>query len=119
LLEITFSELASTHLKTQRYWTLAVQAALTAQQVEDRIGPRLKRIPKMLNIKISSRKRLGITAIEQQIRANGMHQSSQSTTHTHKAHHNQTTLISSIKKHPHLSTALNALKSNKHLCKPD
>ncbi len=35
-LEINFTELTSSHIKTQTYWTLAVQAALMAKQLEDK-----------------------------------------------------------------------------------
>jgi hypothetical protein len=34
LLEVNFTELTSYHLETQRYWTLAVNAALTAKQLD-------------------------------------------------------------------------------------
>jgi hypothetical protein len=34
LLEINFSELLSYHLETQKYWTLAVDAALKAKALE-------------------------------------------------------------------------------------
>ncbi len=68
LLEIIFIELTSSHIETQAYWTLAIQAALMAKQLEDKQGTRLKWIHKRLNTKIHSRKKLGITAIEQQIR---------------------------------------------------
>jgi hypothetical protein len=36
LLKVNFTELASSHPKTQRYWTLAVNAVLTAKQLENR-----------------------------------------------------------------------------------
>jgi hypothetical protein len=85
LLEINFTELMSSHIKMQAYWTLAVQAALSAKQLEDKQGARLKQIRKRLNTKIPSRKKLGITAIEQQIRDDGMHRSSHTTNHTNKA----------------------------------
>jgi hypothetical protein len=32
LLEVNFTELTASHLETQRYWTLAMNAALTAKQ---------------------------------------------------------------------------------------
>jgi hypothetical protein len=41
LLEINFTDLAST-LETQRYWTLAVNAALMAQQLKSQRGARIK-----------------------------------------------------------------------------
>jgi hypothetical protein len=42
LLEIIFIELTSSHIETQAYWTLAIQAALMAKQLEDKQGTRLK-----------------------------------------------------------------------------
>jgi hypothetical protein len=80
LLEINFTELTSSHIETQKYWTLAVQADLMAKQLEDKHGARLKQIHKWLNTKIPSRKKL---SIKQQIRADGMHQSSQTTNCTY------------------------------------
>jgi hypothetical protein len=53
LLEINFTELTHSHLKTQRYWIFAVQAALKAKQSEDQSGTRLKRIRKRMNKKIT------------------------------------------------------------------
>jgi hypothetical protein len=44
LLEINFTELLSYHIETQKYWTLAVNAALVAQNCERARGARAKRI---------------------------------------------------------------------------
>jgi hypothetical protein len=44
LLEINFSELSKTHLETQTYWTLAMDAALKAKAMESARGARAKRI---------------------------------------------------------------------------
>jgi hypothetical protein len=41
LLEINFTDLTSTRLKTQQYWTLAVNVALTVQQLENEIKARI------------------------------------------------------------------------------
>jgi hypothetical protein len=79
LLEINFTELTRSHVETQRYWMFAVHAALKAKQLEDRRGARLKRIRKRLNKTLPSRKKLGIMAVEQQIRDDGMHQLSGTT----------------------------------------
>jgi hypothetical protein len=38
LLEINFSELSTSHLETQKYWTLAVDAALKAKATESGQG---------------------------------------------------------------------------------
>ncbi len=119
LLEINFTELTLSYIKMQAYWTLAVLAALMAKQLEDKQGASLKQIRKRLNTKVPSRKKLGITAIEQQIRDDGMHQSSHTTNRTHEAQHKQTMLTSFITKHLHPSTALSMLNSNKWLYKLD
>ncbi len=42
LLEINFSELTNAHLETQTYWTLAVDAAITAKTLELARGARAK-----------------------------------------------------------------------------
>ena len=43
-LEIIFSELSKHHIETQRYWTLAVDAALKANALEQARGARAKRV---------------------------------------------------------------------------
>ncbi len=73
LLENNFSELSSYHLETQKYWTLAVDAALKAKALESARGARAKRVQRKLNTKIPNRKKLGIAIVEQQIRKDGMH----------------------------------------------
>jgi hypothetical protein len=44
LLKINFTELTKTLLKTQHYWTLAVNSMLKAQHLEAKRGARLKQI---------------------------------------------------------------------------
>jgi hypothetical protein len=73
LLEIDFSELSTYHLETQKYWTLAVDAALKANAFKYAQGQRAKRVWQKLNTKIPSRKKLGIAIIEHQICQDGMH----------------------------------------------
>jgi hypothetical protein len=73
LLKINFTKLTKALLKTQHYWTLAVNVALKAQHLEAKRDTYLKQIQKMVNRKMPSRKKLGVVALEQQIRANGMH----------------------------------------------
>ncbi len=73
LLEINFSKLTKSHLKTQTYWTLAMDAAMKAKALELARAARAKQICRRLNTKIASRTKLGITAVEQQIRKDGMH----------------------------------------------
>jgi hypothetical protein len=75
LLEINFTNLSRFHIKTQKYWTLAVNAACTAQELDLAKGARAKQAKQKVNAKIVSRKKLGIVAIEQQIRKDGMHRS--------------------------------------------
>jgi hypothetical protein len=67
LLEINLSELSKFYLETQKYWTLAVIAALKAKALESAQRARAKRVRRKLNTKISSKKKLGIVAIEQQL----------------------------------------------------
>jgi hypothetical protein len=52
---------------------LAVDAALKAKALELAQGARAKRVRRKLNTKIPSRKKLGIVAVEHQIRKDGMH----------------------------------------------
>jgi hypothetical protein len=67
LLEVKFTKLTSSHLKTQRYWTLAMNAALAARKLECKKGARSKRTHFKIKRKIPSQKKLGIEAIKQQI----------------------------------------------------
>jgi hypothetical protein len=71
LLEISFTKLTNSSLEIQCYWTLAVNAAFNAQHQEVTRGTWLKPICKNLNQKIPSRKKFGVVALEQQIRADG------------------------------------------------
>jgi hypothetical protein len=73
LLEINFSELSKSHLETQKYWMLAVDAALKAKALESARGAKAKRVRWKLNTKIPSRKKLGIGTVEHQICKDGMH----------------------------------------------
>jgi hypothetical protein len=74
LLEINFLELSKHHLETQRYWTLAVDAALKANALEQARGERAKQVWQKLNTMKLSQQKLGIAAVEHQIRQDGMHQ---------------------------------------------
>ncbi len=119
LLEVNFTELTSSHLETQRYWTLAVNAALTAKQLDSGRGARSKRTRHKINRKLPSRKKLCVVAVKQQIRSNGMHQAQSSTLSNSGHQRHQTTLSSLIIKCPHPSSTLTSFKSNKRLRKPD
>jgi hypothetical protein len=119
LLKVNFTELASSHPKTQHYWTLAANTALTAKQLDNRQSARSKRIRHKINRKLPSRKKLGVVALKQQIRSNGMHQAPCSNLSEGGHQRHQTTLSSLIIKCPHPSSTLASFKSNKRLRKPD
>jgi hypothetical protein len=117
LLEINLTELLELHIETQKYWVLAVNAALAAQNRELARGAREKRVQARTNTKIPSRRKLGLVAIEHQIRKDGMH--TPPTLNNSSGHHTQTTIVPYARKHPHPSTAVYLLKSNKRMRKPD
>jgi hypothetical protein len=117
LLEINFTELSKFHVETQKYWILAVNAALIAQNRERARGARAKRIRGKVNAKILSRKKLGMVAIEHQIRKDGMHQSPNPNDTT--SHHTQASIETFVQKRPHPSATQSRLKSNKRMRKPD
>ena len=118
LLEINFSDLKKSHLETQTYWTLAVDAAIRAQDRESARGARAKRIRRRLNTKMVSRAKLGITAVEQQIRKDGMHRTSSQADESQAVDANQTDLDRYVKR-PHPASIMGSMKSNKRLRKPD
>ena len=117
LLEINFTELSQLHVETQKYWILAVNAALTAQNRELARGAREKWARGRTNTRIPSRRKLGLVAIEQQIRKDGMHRPP--TSNDPSTHHTQTTVVPYARKRPHPATAVCLLKSNKRMQKPD
>jgi hypothetical protein len=119
LLEVNFTKLTSSHLETQRYWTLAMNASLAARQLKRKKGAQSKRTHLKVKRKIPSQKKLGIEAIKQQIRLDEMHKppTTNSTDDIHQG--TQITLPSLIIKRPHPSSTLTTLKSYKRLCKPD
>ena len=118
LLEINFSDLKKSHLETQTYWTLAMDATIRAQDLESARGARAKRIRRRLNTKIASRSKLGITAVEQQIRKDGMHRTSPQSDESQVIDVNQTYLDRFVKR-PHPASIMGSMKSNKRLRKPD
>jgi hypothetical protein len=67
LLEVNFTDLTSSHLETQWYWTLPNNTALTARQLERKRGARIKQIRHRVNRNILSQKKLDVAAVEQQI----------------------------------------------------
>jgi hypothetical protein len=119
LLEINFSELSKSHLETQKYWMLAVDAALKAKALELARGARAKRVRQKLNTKIPSRKKLGIAAVEHQIRIDGMHQAAVQTDGIQAIDCSQISLDKFFKWQPHPASIFGSLRSNKRLRKPD
>jgi hypothetical protein len=68
LLEINFCDLTKSQIENQQYWVIAIQAAITAGQRKTAAGGRAKHIRHKVNLKTSSRTKLGITAVKAQIR---------------------------------------------------
>jgi len=75
LLEINFNNLNKSNVESQmqKYWILAINAALTAQRRQLAQGARAKRTTDKVNRKLPSRTKLGIVAVEQQIRSDQHH----------------------------------------------
>ncbi len=73
LLEINFEDLTKSHIENQQYWIIALKAAITAGRRSKAAGSRARRIRNKVNRKLPSRSKLGITAVERQIRQDGMH----------------------------------------------
>jgi hypothetical protein len=103
-LVFNFTEPTKANLETQRYWTLAMNAALTARQEERQHGASIKLVRRKLNRKIPSRKKLGITTVEHQIWLDGMYRHPNPTISDDIAHPKQTTLTSLTTKRPSLSS---------------
>jgi len=119
LLEIIFSELTNSHLETQTYWTLAMEAAVKAKALELAKGARAERRRFRLNTKIANQMKLGITAVEQQIRRDGMHRTSPQSEAVQANDTPQSTRDRFVKKRPHPAPIVASLRSNKRLRKPD
>ncbi len=115
LLEINFTELPKCHIETQKYWILAVNAALAAQNRERARGARAKWVRGKINAKIPSRQKLGLVAIEQQIWKDGIHRLPTQSDITDQ--HTQASIESYVRKRPHPSAALSQLKLNKRMRK--
>jgi hypothetical protein len=119
LLKINFSELSTSNLETQKYCTLAVDAALKAKAPESAQGARAKEIWRKLNTKIPSRKKLGIATIEQQIRKDGMHRARDQTDALQANDCFQLSLDRFVQRRPHPASIMGRLRSNKRMRKPD
>ncbi len=80
LLEINFSDLSKSNIKNQQYWVIAIQVAITAGRRTAAAGSRAKHIRHKVNLKTPSRTKLGITAVESQIRQDRMHSTAEKDT---------------------------------------
>jgi hypothetical protein len=116
LLEINFGDLNKSHIDTQQYWVIVIQAAITAGRRRAAAGRRAKRIQHKVNLKTPSRQKLGIIAVKTQIRRDQMHSTVE--TDMYFAQPKQT-LTKYLKKRPHLAATFALAGSNKKLCKPD
>ena len=120
LLEINFSNLIKSSLELQKYWILAINPALTAHQCPLARGARVKRIIDKVNRKLPSRTKMGIVAVEQQIRSDQRHFLPHQEEHTHFQDSNQSSINGFFtKKRPHPAAIVSLLRSNKRLWKPD
>jgi hypothetical protein len=116
LLEINFGDLTKSYIKNQQYWVIAIQAVITAGQRKAAAGGRAKCIRHKVNLKTPSRTKLGITAVEVQIRQDQMHSCAEKDTFFSST---KSTINKYLKKRPHLAAVFALAGSNKRLCKPD
>jgi hypothetical protein len=96
-----------------------VNAAITAKALELAQGARAKQIRRQLNTKIASRTKLGITAVQQQIRKDGIHRTTSQSNALQAKDSSQLTLDCFVKKCPHPASIMADMKSNKRYRKPD
>jgi hypothetical protein len=96
-----------------------VDAAITAKTLELARGARAKQTRSWLNTKIASRTKLGITAVQQQIRKDDMHRTTSQSDALHASDSAQLTLDCFVKKRPHPASIMADMKSNKRYCKPN
>jgi hypothetical protein len=82
IFEINISKLSKFHSKSQKYWILAVNATLTAKQFQSTLGGHARLVRNKVNRKLPSRTKLGVVAIEQQIRLDLCHSLSCQEEHT-------------------------------------
>ncbi len=108
---------SSSNLEAKSYGILAINAALAAKKHDDTLGLRAKKARKQASSKIPSRKKLGITEVERQIRTDKRHLTDQDQGSLDKDH---PTLARFLKcKQLHSSSLMAQLKSNKRQRKPD
>ncbi len=116
LLDINFLA-SSSNLEVKSYWILAMNAALAAKKHNDTLELRAKKARKQTSSMIPSRKKLGITEVERQIRVDKQHLPDQDQGSLDKDH---PTLARFLKcKQPHPLSLMAQLKSNKRKRKPD
>jgi hypothetical protein len=119
LLKINFSELSTSNLKTQKYCTPAVDAALKAKALESTRGARAKQVRRKLNTKISCRTKLGIATIEQQICKDSMHRATVQTDTLQANNCSQLSLDRFVQRQSHPASIMGSQRSNKRIRKPD
>jgi len=118
--EINFNDLNKSNVELQKYWILAINAALTTQRRQSARGAQAKRITDKVNRRLPSRTELGIVAVEQQIRSDQLHSLPHQEEHTPFQNSNQSSINGFFtKKRPHPAAFVRLLKSNKCLRKPD
>ncbi len=110
LLEIDFGELTMSHLKNQQYWIIALQAAITVGQRSAAAGGQAKRIRHKINLKLPSRTKLGITAVEMQIQRDQMHTPARNDAPSPPT---ESSINRFLKKQPHLLAIFAQYHSNK------
>ncbi len=119
LFEINFSELSTSNLETQKYWMVVVDVALKAKALESAQGARAKWAWRKLNTKISSRKKLGIATLEQQICKDGMHRAMVQTDALQANDCSQLSLDRFVLRQPHPASIVGSLRSNKRMQMPN
>ena len=116
LFEINLGNFTKSHIQNQQYWVIDIQAAITAGQRAAVAGSRGKRIRHTVNLNIPSRTKLGITAVEMQIRRDHMHSTAEEDTFSLPT---ESTINKYLKKWPHPGAIFAQYRSNKWICKPD
>ncbi len=119
LLEINLSEPSTSHLETQKFWMLAMDAALKAKALESTLGARAKWVRWKLNTKIPSRTKLGIATIEQQICKDGMHRAPVQNDALQVNNCSQLFLERFVQRQPHPDSIMGSLRPNKRMQKPN
>jgi hypothetical protein len=119
LLEINFSNFSKFHIESQKYWILAVDAALTARRCQSALGARARQVKNKVNGKLPSQMKYGIVAIERQIRSDLCHSLLHQEEYTRYHTSTQLSLDDLFSKQPHPASIINLMKSNKCLRKLD